>query len=246
MQLPSIRPVGDCIFSSGVVMAIRGSCKNMPKKATPSDSQVSIPLLLGMLLPETEGGESKKEQEKKKEKKLTNDVVGGNPDQNLVQDGGDEEDGDARDERTPSPADHGHEDVALEVLVHGLVPRAPVSAQALAVPPVVVERPVSEPRHFGQGVEERLEKGEETGEPDDEGDGGELHQALQDIGEVERGDLVEGVAQDRGGVLLASEPDEHAQAEDLSEALSHKYPTDPVGSGVGRLVDEGRRPPEIN
>ena len=35
IELPRSRPVAVCIFSRGVVMAIKGSCMNIPRKATP-------------------------------------------------------------------------------------------------------------------------------------------------------------------------------------------------------------------
>ncbi|KFY44377.1 hypothetical protein V495_03489 [Pseudogymnoascus sp. VKM F-4514 (FW-929)] len=71
-------------------------------------------------------------------------------------------------------------DVPLHELVDWFIPRAPVCAYAVGIPPVAVEIPVAEAGYLSQGIEERLEEGEEASEPDDEGDGGEFHEALED------------------------------------------------------------------
>ena len=130
-------------------------------------------------------------------------------------------------------------------LVDGLVPGAPVDAYAGAIPPIRVELAVAKACHFGQRIQEALEEGEEARQPDDEGDGGELHEALEDGDEVERGHFVEGVAQNGCGVLRAGDPDEDGEAEDFGEALEDEGPADTGGAGIDGLVDEGWRPPEV-
>lgn len=70
--------------------------------------------------------------------------------------------------------------MALHELVDGFIPRAPVRADAIGVPPIAVEVAVTEAGDFGEGIEEGLEEREEAGEPDDEGDGGEFHEPLED------------------------------------------------------------------
>lgn len=167
-------------------------------------------------------------------------------DEHLVQHGREEKDGDARDKGAPPAPDHGRVDVASEVLRDGLVPRAPVGAEAGAVPPVVVERPVTEAHDLGEGVEERLEQGEEAGEPDDEGNGRQLHEALHNVGDVKRGNLVERVEKNGRSILRACEPDEDAQTKDLAQAFGDEDPPNLVGAWVGGLVDEGGRPPEVH
>lgn len=79
--------------------------------------------------------------------------------------------------------------------VDGFIPGAPVGLQIGAVPPIVVEVAVAEHGDLGQGIQKGLKQREEAGQPDDEGDGGEFHQAFEDGGQVEQGDLVEGVAE---------------------------------------------------
>ena len=146
----------------------------------------------------------------------------------------------------PSPRAHGRVDVPAEELVHGFVPGAPVGAEGLAVPPLVVKRPVRKPRHLGQGIEERLEERKEPSQPDDQRDGGQLEQPLQDRRVIQRSNLVERVAQDRRRILRAGEPDEDAEANDLADALGYKDPPDLVVARVRGLVDEGGGPPEVD
>lgn len=166
-------------------------------------------------------------------------------DEELVQHGREDEDSDGGLTRRPAATDERGEDVALHELVDGLVPGAPIGADAGGVPPVGVEVAVAEAGDLGEGVEEGLEEGEESGEPDYEGDCGELHESLEDGDYLQRGHLVERVAQQRRGILRARDPDEDAQPEDLGESLGDEGPTDAWGAGVYGLVNEGWRPPEI-
>ena len=103
--------------------------------------------------------------------------------------------------RAPAPADERGVDVPLHEVVDGFVPRAPVRAHARAVPPLGVKFAVAEAEDLGQGVEGGLEDGEEAGEPDDEADGGEFHEAFEDGGEVEGGHFEEGVVEEWCGVF---------------------------------------------
>lgn len=162
-----------------------------------------------------------------------------------MQDGREQEDGYGSLTSAPAAAAERREDVPAHELVDGFIPGAPVDAYAGAIPPVCVELAVAEAGDLGQGVQEALEEGEEAGEPDDEGDGGEFHEALEDGDEVERGHFVEGVAQDGRGVLRAREPDEDGEPEDFGEPLGDEGPADAGGAGVDGLVDEGGRPPEV-
>lgn len=149
----------------------------------------------------------------------TNKIMRRHTNEYLVQNGRDGKHGKTSRLVAPPPGAHRRVHMSFEVLIHGLIPRAPVHAQALAVPPLVVEGAVGEPRHLGQGVEEGLEEGKEARQPDDERNGGQLEQTLYYGRDVEGGDLVERVAQDGRGVLGACEPDEDAEAEDLAETL---------------------------
>lgn len=162
-----------------------------------------------------------------------------------MQEAGQQKDHGARELAAEAPADERGIDVPSHEVVHGFVPRAPVSAHRRAVPPVGVELAVAEAHHLGQGVEHGLEDGEEAGEPDDEGDGGELHDALEDRGHVHGLQLVERVTQHGRGVLGAGEPDEHAEPEAFGRAFGDEEPADGGVAGVDGLVDEGGGPPVV-
>lgn len=175
----------------------------------------------------------------------TDDVLGGHAYEKLMKDSGDEEYDQAGAGQAVASAHERREDVSLHELIDRLVPEPPVLAQAGRVPPLVVEGAVSEAHDLGERVEGRLEDGEEPGQPDDEGDGRQLQQPLRDGHEVEGVHLVEGVPEDRGGVLGAAEPDEDAQARGLAEPLQDEHPADLFGPWVDGLVDQRRRPPEV-
>ncbi len=132
--------------------------------------------------------------------------------------------GEDKDHRAGEPAaeattDEGRVDVSTHEMVNGFVPGTPVSTHGRAIPPIGVEFAVAETHEFGQGVEDGLEDGEEARQPDDEGDGGEFHQTLDDGCDVQGFDFIQRVAEDRGGVLGAGEPDEHAEGEAFCQAL---------------------------
>jgi hypothetical protein len=82
-----------------------------------------------------------------------------------------------------------------------LVPGSPVGADTTHVPPLTIELAVSKLQHFGQSIEERLEKGEEAAEPAEKRDGGELHHTLCDGDQVQLVHHVERVLKKRCGVL---------------------------------------------
>lgn len=177
---------------------------------------------------------------------LTNNVMRGHAHENLMQNSRDEEDGKARRGRLPSAADQGHVDVALKVGVHRAVPGAPISTQAHAVPPVVIEEAIAKSKHLGQRVEEGLEQSKEASEPDNERNGRQLQQALEDRRDIQRGNLVERVAKDGRGVLGAGHPHKDTQANDLTNALADKDPANLVGARVDGLVDKRRSPPKVD
>jgi hypothetical protein len=177
---------------------------------------------------------------------LTNDVMRRHAYQQLMQHPTHEEHSNARRKWMPSPAKHRRIDMPLEELIHRLIPRLPIRPQAIAVPPIIIEAPVREPRHLGQRIQKALEKRKEARQPDHETDGGELEQPLQDRRQVQRIDLVQTVPQHGRCVLRRSEPDEDAQAKRLSQALGDKDPADPLRARIYRLVDERRRPPEVD
>lgn len=177
---------------------------------------------------------------------LTDNIMRRDPHQNLMQYRRQKEDRNARPRRAPPPRDKRREDVALKVPINRLVPRPPVHPQILAIPPVVVERPVPEARNLRQRVERRLEEGKEAREPDDERDGRQLEEALEDGGVLERVDLDERVEEQGGGVLRRDEPDEDAEEERLADALGDKGPADFGGPRVHGLVEERRGPPEVD
>ena len=78
-------------------------------------------------------------------------------------------------------------------ICHRFVPGRPVGANRRHIPPVTIEFPVAKTHHFGKGIERRLEKSKEAAEPTKYRDGRKLHNALDNRGEVEGKDLVEGV-----------------------------------------------------
>lgn len=122
-------------------------------------------------------------------------------------------------------------------MINGFIPRAPIGPHTRAIPPLGVEFSIAKSHHLRQRIQRGLEDGEEAGELDDERDGGELHEALEDGGEVERRDAGEGVVQQRGGVLGAGEPDEDTEGGDFREAFGDEEPADGGGAGVDGLVD---------
>lgn len=136
--------------------------------------------------------------------------------------------------------------MTLEVRVHGLVPRSPVRPEALTVPPVIVERSISEPQHLGQGVQEGLEEREEARKPYDERDGRKLQEPLQDHDKVQRGNLIQRILQNGRRILEAREPDECAEAADFTYPLHHKDPSNLVGARIDRLIHERRCPPKVD
>lgn len=115
----------------------------------------------------------------------------GNPNKELMQDPREDKNGDTRRSRTPAPSDQWREHMPLHELIYGLVPRPPIHAHAWTVPPIRVELPVSESRHFGQGVEKGLEESEKAGKPNHERNCRKLHEALKDGDEVQVGDFFE-------------------------------------------------------
>ncbi len=169
----------------------------------------------------------------------------GHADEEFVQEAGEDEDHDAGEAAAEAAPDERGVDVPAHEVVDGLVPRAPVVAHRGAVPPVGVELAVAEAHELRERVERGLEDGEEAGEPDDEGDGGQFHDALEDGGDVHRLQLVERVAEHGRGVLRAGEPDEHAQAEGFGDAFGDEEPADGGGARVDGLVDEGGGPPVV-
>ena len=135
--------------------------------------------------------------------------------------------------------------MATHKVIDGPVPGAPVGLQVGAIPPVSVEVAIAEHGEFGQGVHVGVEEGEEAGEPDDERDGGELHQAFDDGGQIQHGHLVEGVAEERGRVLCRGQPDEDGEADNFEGSFQHEDDADVAGAGVDGLVDQGGGPPEV-
>ena len=120
MVLPRSLPCADFMRSSGWVRAMSGSWRNMPRKATPADRAVRIGRG-GVKRGWGRGG-------------LTDQVVCRHADEELVEYGRDEKDGKAGDPVAPAAGTHRVVDVAAEELVDGLVPGAPVDAEAFAVP----------------------------------------------------------------------------------------------------------------
>lgn len=118
------------------------------------------------------------------------DIVRRDPHQEFVQKAGEDEDHRAGEAAAEPPTDERRVDVPPHEMVDGFVPRAPVVAHRRTVPPIRVEFAVTKTHDFRQGVEDGLEDGEEAGEPDDEGDGGEFHQAFDDGGDVQGGHFV--------------------------------------------------------
>lgn len=169
----------------------------------------------------------------------------GHPDQQLMQQPREHKHHRAREPAAEAPAHERGVDVPPHEVIHGFVPRAPVVPHARAVPPLGVEFAVAEAHNLREGVQQALEDGEEAGEPDDEGDGGEFHEALGDGGDVHGGDFREGVVQQGRGVLGAGEPDEDAEAGAFGDAFGDKGPADGGGARVDGLVDQGGGPPEV-
>lgn len=157
----------------------------------------------------------------------------------------DEEDHRARRVHVPASPDQRRVEVPPHEVSHREIPGAPVQADAAAVPPVPVELAVVESHELGQGVEVRVEEREEARQPDDEGDGRQLHQSLQQRCHVHRLDRVQRVAKHRGRVLRRRDPDEHAERGRFGQALRHESPANVRRAGVDGLIDERRRPPEI-
>ncbi len=139
--------------------------------------------------------------------------------------------------RTPPPSNERKVNMPLHEMIDGFIPRAPIDADAGTIPPIGVELAIAEAGDLGQGVQEGLEKREEASQPDDHGNSRELHQTLDDGRDVQRGDLVERVAEDGSGVLGRGEPDEDAETGDLGHAFEDEGPADAWGAGVDGLVD---------
>lgn len=173
------------------------------------------------------------------------DVVRRHTDKQLVQHARDEEDDDLRHRRRHSSPDKRRVDVSTHEVGDRLVPRRPVSADRADIPPGPVELAVAKGHDLGECVERGLEEGEETAEPAEDADGGELHDALEDGGHIQFQKLVEGVLQEWGGVLGAGDPHDDAQAEDLQQVTEDEAPADVRGPWVDGLVDERWCPPEV-
>lgn len=130
-------------------------------------------------------------------------------------------------------------------ICHRLVPGCPVGANRRHIPPVTIEFPVAKTHYFGKGIKRRLEKSKEAAEPAKYGDGRELHNALDNRGEVEGKDLVEGVLQQWRSVLSRGNPDDDAEARHLEQSLEDKVPAYFVCSRINRLIDKSRGPPKV-
>ena len=139
----------------------------------------------------------------------------GHADKQLMQDAREDEDKDLGYGRGDAAADKGRVDVATHKVCYGLVPRGPVCADGRDVPPVAVEFSVAEAHYLGEGVESGLEEGEEAAEPAEDADGGKLHDTLGNGRQVQGENLVEGILQERGGVLGRGNPDDDAETGEL-------------------------------
>ncbi|KAJ8106765.1 hypothetical protein OPT61_g9323 [Boeremia exigua] len=135
------------------------------------------------------------------EKRDADDVVRGDADEEFVQDAGNKKDGDLGQGGWDAAPDEGGVDVPPHEVCHGLVPGGPVGANRRDVPPGPVEFAVGEAHYFCEGVEGGLEEREEAAQPAEDADGAEFHDALEDGGEVEGDEFVEGVLEEGGGIL---------------------------------------------
>ncbi len=130
-------------------------------------------------------------------------------------------------------------------MVDWLVPCRPVLLHRRTVPPILVELAVAEAEDLSKGVEEGLEESEKAGEPDHYGDGGELHQSLNNGREIKGSHLVEGVPKERFGVLSAGKPDEDAKSDGLAGPFEEEGPANALSARIIWLIYKGRRPPEV-
>jgi hypothetical protein len=95
----------------------------------------------------------------------------------------------------------------LHKMINGFIPTRPIYPHATNIPPIAVKLSIPKSHNFSERIEERLEKGEETSKPAEEGDGAEFHDAFGDIYEIEGGDVVEAILEEGDGVLSAGDPD---------------------------------------
>lgn len=89
----------------------------------------------------------------------------GHTDQVLVEEGAQEEDGDAGRELAVAHAHDGDVQVAHTPAMHGHVPGAPERVDVVRVPPVAVEVAVGKLQHLAQQVHERVEHQVEEAQP---------------------------------------------------------------------------------
>ena len=169
----------------------------------------------------------------------------GHADEQFVEDAREDENEDLGYGRGDAAADERRVDVAAHKVCYGLVPGSPVCADGCRVPPVAVELSVTEAHHLGQSIKSGLEEGKETTEPAEDANGGELHDALGNGCQVQGEDLIEGILEQRGGVLGGGNPDDNAETGELGQALEDKAPAYLIGPGIYGLVDKSRGPPKI-
>lgn len=108
-----------------------------------------------------------------------------------------------------------------------------------------VKLAVTEPQQLRERIEEALEQRKEPAEPDYQAHGGQLHEALQEQGDVEGAEHGKTVVQHRRGVLDAQEPHRERQRNRLAHTLEEELPAEAWGTRVHRLVDQRGRPPEV-
>ena len=145
----------------------------------------------------------------------------------------------------PAPSDEWRVHMSLHEQIDRSVPRSPVCSKTRAVPPIGIELTVPESHDLGQRVQQRLEEGEESSEPDDQRDRRQLHDALQNGSNVHNRNLVDGVAQDGGRILRREEPNHHGKAYKLGQPFGNKGPSNGGSAWVNRLIDQSRCHPEI-
>ena len=80
------------------------------------------------------------------------------------------------------------------------------STTALGPNILCIELPITKSQKLCQSIQKTLEQRKEAGQPDDQADGTELHQALQYDGQVEAAQRAQAVLQDGRRILHSEKP----------------------------------------
>lgn len=100
------------------------------------------------------------------DRELTDYIMRWDPYQQLVQDSREHKYRYHRHPTTPASPNQGEVDMSRHEPRDGFIPRRPVDAYAGTIPPIRIKLSITKLHDLAKSVEEGLEEGEESGEPD--------------------------------------------------------------------------------